>query len=71
MCTAMLFDPNDIQQKLEDKLKALEEQKRELEEQIKKVSRKSSLFERLEEKLRGSIKVFAALTALLTKILHN
>ncbi len=71
MCTAMLFDPTDIQQKWENKLKALEEQKRELEEQIKKVSRKSTLLERIEEKLRGSIKVFAALGALLTKFLHQ
>lgn len=71
MCTAMLFDPTDIQKKWENKLKELEEQKRELQEQIKKVSRKSSLLERIEEKLRGSIKVFMALGALFTKILHN
>ena len=71
MCTAMLFDPTDIQQKWENKLKELEDQKRDLEEQIKKVSRKSTLLERIEEKLRGSIKVFMALTALLTKIFHN
>ncbi|WP_423147579.1 GNAT family N-acetyltransferase [Rubrolithibacter danxiaensis] len=76
MCTAMLFDPDDIQKKLEEKLKALEDQKREIEEQLhqehlNKISRKSSLLQRLEEKLRGSIKVFITFAALITKIVQN
>jgi hypothetical protein len=70
MCTAMLFDPTDIQKKYEEKLKQLEEQKRELEEQIKKVSRKSSLLERIEAKLRSG-KLLFSLTALLTKLSQN
>jgi hypothetical protein len=71
MCTAMLFDPEDEEKKLHDKLRELEEEKRRLQEQISKVSRKSSLLERLEEKLRGKAKLVFPLSALITKILHS
>lgn len=71
MCTAMLFDPEDIQKKYNNRLKELEEQKRALEEQIQKISRKSSLLERIEEKIRGSVKVLSILPTLFTKFLFN
>ena len=70
MCTAMLFDPEEEKKHLEDKLKELEEKKKELELQISKVSRKASLLERLEEKLKDSAKMSIPVTALVARILQ-
>jgi len=50
LCTAMLYDP--VQ-----KMKELEEQQRIQNEKLSKVTRKASLFERIEAKLKGSAKV--------------
>lgn len=50
LCTAMLYDPVE-------KMKELEEKQRLQNEKLNKVTRKSSLFQRIEEKLRGSVKV--------------
>lgn len=71
MCTAMLFDPEEEKKHLEEKLKELEDKKRELEMQISKVSRKASLLERLEEKLKDSAKMTIPITALVAKILQS
>lgn len=64
LCTAMLWDPVEKQ-------KQEEEKKREIEEQMNKVSRKASLLERLEEKLRNSMKVLVAFGSLMLKLLHH
>jgi len=53
LCTAMLYDPVE-------KMKELEEQQRIQNEKLNKVTRKASLFERIEAKLKGSAKVFLA-----------
>lgn len=50
LCTAMLYDPVE-------KMKELEEQQRIQNEKLNKVTRKASLFERIEAKLKGSAKV--------------
>ena len=71
MCTAMLFDPEDEKKHLEEKLKELEEKKRELELQISKVSRKATLLDRLEEKLKDSAKISIPVTALVARILQS
>src|SRR6185312_5249635 len=63
MCTAMLFDPVD-------KLKQEEEKKKE-QEQMEKLSRKASLLERIEEKLRNSMKMLVVIGALIIRSLHN
>lgn len=53
LCTAMLYDPVE-------KMKELEEQQRIQNEKLNKVTRKASLFERIEAKLKGSAKVLLA-----------
>lgn len=53
LCTAMLYDPLE-------KMKELEEQQRIQNEKLNKVTRKASLFERIEAKLKGSAKVLLA-----------
>ncbi|WP_069660553.1 GNAT family N-acetyltransferase [Arcticibacter eurypsychrophilus] len=58
LCTAMLYDPVE-------KMKELEEKQRLQDEKLSKVTRKSSLFERIEEKLKGSAKM------LYTAVLHS
>lgn len=63
LCTAMLYDPVEKQ-------KEIEEKQRQLEEEMKKSSRKTSLFERIEEKLRGSVKVLFSFILLIPKLLH-
>lgn len=63
LCTAMLYDPVEKQKEEEQKQKILEDE-------LAKASRKASLFERLEEKLRGSVKVFSAFILFIPKILH-
>lgn len=50
LCTAMLYDPVE-------KMKELEEQQRIQNEKLNKVTRKASLFERIEARLKGSAKV--------------
>ncbi len=63
LCTAMLWDPVE-------KVKQAEEKQKEIAEQVNKITRKSSLLERLEEKLRNSMKIIVALSTLLIKALH-
>lgn len=58
LCTAMLYDPVE-------KMKELEEKQRLQDEKLSKVTRKASLFERIEEKLKGSAKL------LYTAVLHS
>jgi hypothetical protein len=53
LCTAMLWDP-------EEKAKEIEQKMKESAEQLNKVSRKQSLLERIEAKLRGSLKMLFA-----------
>ncbi len=53
MCTAMLWDP--------------EEKAREIEEKMKKATKKASLLERIEAKLRNSVKVLFSISVLLIK----
>lgn len=60
MCTAMLFDPVEVQKEIEEKLK-LEEEKQRLEEKLNKLTKKTSFFERIEEKIRKTIKIFGAI----------
>lgn len=50
LCTAMLYDPVE-------KMKELEELQRIQNEKLNKVTRKASLFERIEARLKGSAKV--------------
>jgi len=64
LCTAMLWDP-------EEKAKEIELQMKEAEEKMNKVTRKQTLFERIEEKLRGSLKLLFALVALIVKPIYN
>lgn len=60
MCTAMLWDPVEKAKEIERKMKEAEElRQQEIEERMSKVSRKQSLLERLEEKLRNSLKTIA------------
>jgi len=62
MCTAMLWDPEEKAREIEQKMQeAREEKEREDEERLSKVSRKQTLLERLEEKLRNSLKMSAVL----------
>ncbi|MGB4400241.1 MAG: GNAT family N-acetyltransferase [Daejeonella sp.] len=72
MCTAMLWDPEEKAKEIEQKMKEAEEQKQQLnEERISKVTRKQTLLERIEEKLRNSLKMIAALSITLVKLLQN
>lgn len=72
MCTAMLWDPEEKAKEIERKMKEEDERlKMEAEERLNKVARKQTLFERLEEKLRNSLKMIASIGALLVKILQN
>lgn len=65
LCTAMLWDP-------EEKAKEIEQKMKEAEEKMSKVTRKQTLLERIEEKLRGSLKLLFTLAALIVKpIIHN
>lgn len=71
MCTAMLWDPEEKAKEIERKMKEADELKRkEDEERLSKVSRKQSLLERLEEKLRNSLKMIAATSVTLIKLLQ-
>ncbi|MXV14392.1 GNAT family N-acetyltransferase [Hufsiella ginkgonis] len=58
LCTAMLWDPVEKQKEIEEKIRLAEEEKRRIaEELMTKVSRKQTLLERVEEKLRDSLKL--------------
>lgn len=72
MCTAMLWDPEEKAKEIEQKMKEAEEQKQQLdEERISKVTRKQTLLERIEEKLRNSLKIIATLSITIVKLLQN
>ncbi len=72
MCTAMLWDPEEKAKEIEQKMKEAEELKQQLDEaRISKVTRKQTLLERIEEKLRNSLKVIATLSITLVKLLQN
>lgn len=72
MCTAMLWDPEEKAKEIQQKMKEAEELKQQLdEERISKVTRKQTLLERIEEKLRNSLKVIATLSITLVKLLQN
>ena len=72
MCTAMLWDPEEKAKEIEQKMKKAAELKHELdEERISKVTRKQTLLQRIEEKLRNSLKVIATLGITLVKLLQN
>lgn len=72
MCTAMLWDPVEKANEIEQKMKEAEELKdKEAEERLNKVSRKQSLLERIEETLRNSLKLIAAMSITLVKLLQN
>ncbi len=72
MCTAMLWDPEEKAKEIEQKMKEAEEvKKQEDEERLSKVSRKQSLLERIEATLRNSLKMIAATSITIVKLLHN
>lgn len=72
MCTAMLWDPVEKAKEIEQKMKEAESLKnRAAEEHLNKVSRKQSLLERIEQKLRNSLKVLVGIGVLLVKFLQN
>lgn len=61
LCTAMLWDPVEKQKEIEEKMRLAEEEKNRIaEELMSKVSRKQTLLERVEEKLRDSLKLMLA-----------
>lgn len=58
MCTAMLWDPVEQAKEIEQKMKEAEALKNKAaQEHLNKVSRKQTLLERIEQKLRNSLKV--------------
>ncbi len=72
MCTAMLWDPEEKAKEIEKKMQEAEDlKKKQDEERLSKVSRKQSLLERLEETLRNSLKMIAAMSITLIKLLQN
>jgi len=72
MCTAMLWDPEEKAKEIEQKMKKAAELKHQLdEERISKVTRKQTLLQRIEEKLRNSLKLIATLGITLVKLLQN
>jgi hypothetical protein len=72
MCTAMLWDPEEKAKEIEQKMKEAEEQKNKTaEEHLNKVARKQTLLERIEEKLRNSLKMVVGISALFVKLLQN
>ena len=72
MCTAMLWDPEEKAKEIEQKMKKAAELKHQLdEERISKVTRKQTLLQRIEEKLRNSLKVIATVGVTFVKLLQN
>lgn len=60
LCTAMLWDPEEKAKEIDQKMKAKEEAEKVKEEKLHEVVRKQTLLERIEEKLRNSLKVMFA-----------
>ncbi|HCN82148.1 MAG TPA: N-acetyltransferase [Sphingobacteriaceae bacterium] len=60
LCTAMLWDPEEKAKEIEAKMKEKEEIQKEKDEKLHEVARKQTLLERIEEKLRNSLKVMFA-----------
>jgi hypothetical protein len=72
MCTAMLWDPEEKAREIEQKMKEAEELKnKNAEEHLNKVARKQTLLERIEQKLRSSLKMVVSICALFVKLLQN
>lgn len=72
MCTAMLWDPEEKAKEIEQKMREAEELKHQLdEERMSKVTRKQTLLEKIEEKLRSSLKVLATVSITIFKLLQN
>lgn len=72
MCTAMLWDPEEKAREIEEKMKEAEELKNKAaEEHLSKVARKQTLLERIEEKLRRSLKMVLVTSTLFVKLLQN
>jgi GNAT superfamily N-acetyltransferase len=72
MCTAMLWDPEEKAKEIERKMKEENDRlKMEAEERLTKVARKQNLFKRIEEKLRNSLKMIAAIGTLFVKLIQN
>lgn len=72
MCTAMLWDPEEKAREIELKMKEAEELKNKAaEEHLSKVARKQTLLERIEQKLRNSLKMVVGISALFIKLLQN
>jgi hypothetical protein len=68
----MLWDPEEKAKEIERKMKEQEDRlKIEAVERLSKVARKQTLFERLEEKLRNSLKMIATIVTLFVKLLQN
>lgn len=62
MCTAMLWDPIEKAKEIEQKMRVAEEIKnKEAQDHLNKVSRKQTLLERIEQKLRNSLKVMLSI----------
>ena len=64
LCTAMLWDPVEKAKEIEQKMK-------EAEEHLNKVVRKQTLLERIEQKLRNSLKAMLTISTLIVKLLQN
>ncbi|MBC7757968.1 MAG: GNAT family N-acetyltransferase [Phormidesmis sp. FL-bin-119] len=72
MCTAMLWDPVEKAKEIEQKMKEADELKnKEAEDRLSKVSRKQTLLERIGETLRNSLKLIAAMSVALIKLIQN
>ena len=71
MCTAMLWDPVEKAKEIEEKMKEAEDiRNKEAELHLTKVVRKQTLLERIEEKLRKSLKMVLAVPIII-KFLQN
>jgi GNAT superfamily N-acetyltransferase len=72
MCTAMLWDPEEKAKEIEQKMREADELKKQLDEaRLSKVSRKQTLLEKIEETLRNSLKLIAAMSITIVKLLQN
>jgi hypothetical protein len=72
MCTAMLWDPEEKAREIEQQMKEAEALKNKVaEEHLSKVARKQTLLERIEQKLRSSLKMIVSISALFVKLLQN
>jgi len=72
MCTAMLWDPEEKAKEIEQKMNEAEVLKNKTAvEHLNKVVRKQTLLERIEQKLRNSLKIVVSISALFVKLLQN